>query len=55
VSRRGILAVVATGARGERVAARVDDPDTLRDLTSGTEPVGREGTVTIDAVPVFAL
>jgi acetyl-CoA C-acetyltransferase len=48
-------AVVATGARGERVAARVEDRDTLRELTSGTEPVGREGTVTIDDVPVFAL
>ena len=48
-------AVVGTGARGERVAARVDDPDTLHELTSGVEPVGREGTVTIDAVPVFAL
>jgi hypothetical protein len=48
-------AVVGTGARGERVAARVDDPDTLHELASGVEPVGREGIVTIDAVPVFAL
>ncbi len=48
-------AVVGRGVRGERVAARVDDPDTLHELTSGVEPVGREGTVTIDTVPVFAL
>ena len=47
--------MIATGARGERVAAAVRDPDTLRELTSGVEPVGREGTVTLDAVPVFAL
>lgn len=48
-------AVVGTGARGERVAATVTDPDTLHELTSGVEPVGRDGTVTLDAVPTFAL
>jgi acetyl-CoA C-acetyltransferase len=48
-------AVVGRGTRGERVAARVDDADTLHELTSGAEAVGREGTVAIDDVPVFAL
>ena len=39
-------AVIGTGARGERFAAAVEpDGDTLDELTSGSEPVGREGTV----------
>jgi acetyl-CoA C-acetyltransferase len=47
-------AVIGTGARGERFAARVDPAgDTLDQLTSGSEPVGRVGTVTAGATPVF--
>jgi acetyl-CoA C-acetyltransferase len=47
-------AVIGTGTRGERFAARVDpDGDTLADLTSGSEPVGREGTVVGGDVPWF--
>jgi hypothetical protein len=46
-------AVICTGAHGERVAAAVRDRDTLHELTDGTEPVGREGTVTVHAVPEF--
>jgi acetyl-CoA acetyltransferase len=47
--------VVGTGRRGERVAAAVRDPDTLHELTSGAEPVGRAGTVTLAEVPEFRL
>jgi acetyl-CoA C-acetyltransferase len=46
-------AVICAGAHGERVAAAVHDRDTLELLTDGTEPVGREGTVTLDALPEF--
>jgi acetyl-CoA C-acetyltransferase len=47
-------AVIGTGARGERFAARVDPAgDTLGELTSGTEPVGRTGTVTAGDIPEF--
>jgi acetyl-CoA C-acetyltransferase len=54
VPERG--AVIGTGARGERFAARVDpDGDTLGELTSGTEPVGRVGTVIAGAIPEFSL
>jgi acetyl-CoA C-acetyltransferase len=45
--------VICEGAHGERVAAAVRDRDTLHELTDGTEPVGREGTVTVHAVPEF--
>jgi hypothetical protein len=48
-------AAVCTGANGERVVAAVHDRDTLEQLTDGTEPIGREGTVTIGAVPEFSL
>ena len=48
-------AVICAGARGERVAAAVHDRDTLELLTDGTEPVGREGSVTLGAVPEFTL
>jgi acetyl-CoA C-acetyltransferase len=49
-------AVIGTGARGERFAARIDpDGDTLADLVSGVEPVGRTGTVTADDSPEFSL
>ncbi len=47
--------VIATGARGERVAAAVLDPDTLHELTAGTEPVGRQGTVTVGDIPEFRM
>jgi hypothetical protein len=48
-------AVIGTGARGERFAARVDPAgDTLGELTSGTEPVGRTGTVTAGDIPDFS-
>ena len=47
-------AVIGTGARGERFAARVDPAgDTLGELTSGAEPVGRTGTVTAGDIPEF--
>jgi acetyl-CoA acetyltransferase len=46
-------AVICTGAHGERVAAVVHDRDTLELLTDGAEPVGREGRVTLGAVPEF--
>ena len=46
-------AMIGTGAHGERVAAIVHDRDTLEQLVDGTEPVGREGTVTLGAVPEF--
>jgi acetyl-CoA C-acetyltransferase len=49
-------AVIGTGARGERFAARIDpESDTLDDLTSGLEPVGRVGTVTGGDIPEFRL
>jgi hypothetical protein len=48
-------AAVCTGAKGERVVAAVHDRDTLEQLTDGTEPVGRAGTVTIATVPEFTL
>jgi acetyl-CoA C-acetyltransferase len=49
-------AVIGTGARGERFAARVEpDGDTLDELTSGTEPVGRVGTVVAGDIPEFRL
>jgi hypothetical protein len=35
------------------VAAALRDRETLHELTDGTEPVGREGTVTGLAVPEF--
>jgi acetyl-CoA acetyltransferase len=47
--------VIGTGRRGERVAAAVRDRETLHELTSGTEPVGREGTVTLATVPEFRI
>ena len=48
--------MIGTGARGERFAARIDpESDTLDDLTSGLEPVGRVGTVTIGDIPEFRL
>jgi hypothetical protein len=48
--------VIGTGAGGERFAARIDPAgDTLEELTSGSEPVGRVGTVTIGDVPEFRL
>ncbi len=51
---RGV--VIGTGERGERLAAAIDpDGDTLAELTSGTEPVGRVGRVTAGAIPSFAL
>jgi acetyl-CoA C-acetyltransferase len=53
VPERG--AVICTGARGERVAAAVHDRATLEQLTDGTEPVGREGSVALAAVPEFVL
>jgi acetyl-CoA acetyltransferase len=46
-------AVICEGAHGERVAAAVHDRDTLELLTDGTEPVGREGSVRLGAVPEF--
>ena len=49
-------AVIGTGAGGERFAARIDPRgDTLDELTSGSEPVGRVGTVTVDDIPEFRL
>jgi acetyl-CoA C-acetyltransferase len=48
-------AVICDGAHGERVAAAVRDRDTLDQFADGTEPVGREGTVRLDAVPEFTL
>jgi acetyl-CoA acetyltransferase len=48
-------AVIGTGRRGERAAAAVHDPDTLAQLTDGTEPVGREGRVALGAIPEFAI
>jgi hypothetical protein len=48
-------AVIGTGAHGERVAAAVHDRGTLDELTDGTEPIGREGTVSVRAVPEFSL
>jgi acetyl-CoA acetyltransferase len=48
-------AVICTGAHGERAAAAVRDPETLRELVGGAEPVGREGRVTIGEVPAFTL
>jgi acetyl-CoA C-acetyltransferase len=48
-------AVICTGAHGERLAAAVHDRDTLVALTDGTEPVGREGTVTLGDVPGFLM
>jgi acetyl-CoA C-acetyltransferase len=49
-------AVIGTGTRGERFAARVDpDGDTLGELTSGSEPVGRVGTVTAGDIPEFSI
>lgn len=46
-------AVIGTGSHGERVAAAVHDRRTLEQLVDGTEPVGREGTVSLEAVPEF--
>ena len=48
--------MIGTGARGERVRGP-DRPesDTLDDLTSGLEPVGRVGTVTLGDIPEFRL
>ena len=49
-------AVIGTGVGGERFAARVDpDGDTLGELISGVEPVGRVGTVTAGDIPGFSL
>jgi hypothetical protein len=48
-------AVICTGVQGERLAAAVHDRDTLEQLTSGSEPVGTEGTVSIGDLPEFAL
>jgi acetyl-CoA C-acetyltransferase len=49
-------AVIGTGVRGERFAARVDPhDDTLGELTSGSEPVGRVGAVTAGDIPEFSL
>jgi acetyl-CoA C-acetyltransferase len=53
VPERG--AVICEGAHGERTAAAVRDRDTLERLTDGSEPVGREGTVSSGAVPEFTL
>ena len=48
--------VIGTGVGGERFAARIaPDGDTLAELTSGVEPVGRVGTVTAGAIPEFSL
>ena len=48
--------VIGTGAHGERFAAMVDPRgDTLAELTSGSEPVGRVGTVTVGDIPEFKL
>jgi acetyl-CoA C-acetyltransferase len=48
-------AVICAGAHGERVTAAVHDRATLERLTDGTEPVGREGFVTVDDRPEFRL
>ena len=49
-------AVIGTGARGERFAAAWSPTATRsHELTSGSEPVGREGTVVTGAVPEFSL
>ena len=46
----------ARPASNERFAARIDpDGDTLAELTSGWEPVGRVGTVTAGDIPAFRL
>jgi acetyl-CoA C-acetyltransferase len=46
--------VIGTGSRGERFAARVDPRgETLDELTSGSEPVGRVGSVTVGDIPQF--
>jgi hypothetical protein len=46
--------VIGTGVGGERFAARVDaQGDTLHELTSGSEAVGRVGTVTAGDIPEF--
>ena len=53
---RGV--VIGRGARNERFAARVDtddDGDTLAALTSGSEPVGLSGRVTVGDMPRFRL
>jgi hypothetical protein len=48
--------VIGTGVRGERFAARVDpDGDTLGELTSGSEAVGRVGTVSTGDTPEFSM
>jgi acetyl-CoA acetyltransferase len=48
-------AVICEGAHGERTAAAVHDRGTLEALTDGTEPVGREGTVTLGDLPEFRI
>jgi len=48
-------AVICTGGHGERTAAAVHDRGTLEQLVDGSEPVGREGTVTLGALPEFEL
>jgi acetyl-CoA acetyltransferase len=48
-------AVICEGAHGERLAAAVHDRDTLSALTDGTEPIGRDGAVTLDALPEFTM
>ena len=49
-------AVIGTGVRGERFAAKVDArDDTLGELISGSEPVGRVGTVVAGDIPGFRL
>ncbi len=48
--------VIGTGAHGERFAARVNaTTDALDELTDGSEPVGRVGTVTTGDIPEFTL
>jgi acetyl-CoA C-acetyltransferase len=49
-------AVIGTGVGGERFAAKVDArDDTLGELISGSEPVGRVGTVVAGDIPEFRL
>jgi acetyl-CoA C-acetyltransferase len=49
-------AVIGTGVGGERFAATVGrGGDTLAELTSGAEPVGRIGTVNAGTIPEFSL
>ncbi len=49
-------AVIGIGARNERFAARIGpDGDTLDELTCGSEPVGRVGTVSAGDIPEFRL